>query len=147
MLCSWTAAFSPSLSPGPSFPECFRFYFWGQQTGKQKREILPWQVVHTPRWFQLNRPGRSNLKLLSESNACSYERSRDWGTPRVLPARQSSCSREPGWGVRTHRARERGRHEAPPLPLLTCSAAASPDMASGDDNGHTGRQREARKEK
>lgn len=74
MFCSWTAAFSPSLSRGPSFPEYFRFYFWGQQTGKQKWEILPWQVVHTPRWFQLNRPGRSNLKLLSESNACLYGR-------------------------------------------------------------------------
>lgn len=45
MLCSWTAAFSPSLSRGPSFPECFRLYFWGQQTGKQEWEILPWQVV------------------------------------------------------------------------------------------------------
>lgn len=43
-------------------------------------------------------------------------------------------------------ARERSRHEAPPLPFLTCSAAASPDMASEDYNVHTGRQWEARKE-
>lgn len=41
VLYFWTAA---SLSRGPNFLDWFRFYFWGQRPGEQKRVILPTQI-------------------------------------------------------------------------------------------------------
>lgn len=158
MLCSWTTAFSPSFSRGPSFPDCFCFYFWGRRTGEQKWEILPWQV-HTPKMVsaqpsrQKNCGGRGEAtssyylsQMLVYMNATEKARLGDPGSAPSPP--EPFLTRTWLKGPHPQGPREkRGQHEAPPLPLLTCSAAASPDMASGDDNGHTGRQREARKEK
>lgn len=46
--------FLPSLSRGPNFPDWFRFYFWGQRTGEQKRGILPTQVHVKIIWYYRN---------------------------------------------------------------------------------------------
>lgn len=93
-----------------------------------------------------------------EPNARSYERhgeAKPLGDLRgcsPVPGRQQTSRALPpahisGGFAPTGPEREGARHEAPPRSLLTCSAAASPDMASGDYNVHTGRQGEARKEK
>lgn len=66
----------------------------------------------------------------------------------VLTGAPTSSYCEHGWRTRTNTDLERrGRHEAPPLSFLTCSAAPSPDMASDDYNVRTSRRQEARKEK
>lgn len=44
MLYFWTAAFYLRSLGGRIFQTAFVFYFWGQRTGEQKREILPTQI-------------------------------------------------------------------------------------------------------
>lgn len=103
--------FLPSLSRGPNFPDWFRFYFWGQRTGEQKRGILPTQVHVKIIWYYRNTKNGMKQTVPTEDTAMnrakrrlsyclsqilhSYERHRKakiWETSGETP----SFTRSPG---------------------------------------------------
>lgn len=168
MLCFRTVAFYLRSLGGPIFLR-LGTEDWGEEEGNSAKAgdtLTQSGAAGTPTWLQRHRPdrgtrgsGRSHRSAIVLSpmpvRMNATERPNHWATSvgaPPSPGRQQTSRALPpahtsGGFAPTGPEREGARHEAPPRSLLTCSAAASPDMASGDYNVHTGRQGEARKEK